>query len=190
VNFLRRRFSFLFIVLSAAVLMTGCLAASGVGLLDTAARGIFQRQDVNLNEKSYAAADYLIVQAQDFVGRGALIKADVLKEIHQPETSSDIGKVIPEQVGTRLSQLGYNIDLSDVKTAEVGTALGMPPQGRKPNFILGGSYKRSRKTLDIGLRITDAGSGRIVGAFDYSMPLNNEIAELSEPKARIYRVTP
>ncbi len=173
------------VLLAAASFLSACAAA----ILDTAAQQIFKSHDVNLIERDYAAADYLAGQAKNFVSRDDLIGAEVLAEVHRPDLSSEIGRMIPEQIGTRLSQLGYRVDLRNVKTAEGGDALGPPPGTRPPKFMLSGNYVRG-KTLDVSLHITEIRTGQVVAAFDYSLNMNSKIRKLSEPRARIFRVSP
>ncbi len=171
---------------SAALITSGCSAA----FLDTSSFGIFQSAEVNLTDKSYAAADYLNQQAETFIDRHDLVKAATLVDADEARTPSKIGRIISEQVGVRLSQLGYRVDLSEV--SKDGHTNYLKPSARAneaPDFVLSGTYLRRRLEMDVSLRITDTSCRRVVAVFDYSLPVNREIAEMSEPETRIFKVS-
>lgn len=151
---------------------------------------IFLREDVNLLDKSTVAADYIISQAQSFIDHGDVIRMDRLIHIDEPALSSQIAEKIPEQIGTRFSQLGYHVDVSQVQSGgHSATAVGVPSSSaKKPDFVTSGTYKRERWKLYVNLKITEVETGRVVGAFDYRMPISREINALSKPQAKIMRV--
>jgi hypothetical protein len=168
-------------------MLGGCSAA----FMDTAARGIFPQEEVNLTAKNQAAADYMIQQAETFLTKGStLVEAVPLRDVQQPDLpSSRLGKMIPEQVGIRLAQLGYRMNLDPVLTS-ADTSFMRPAAltGQEADYTLSGTYLRRRKDIDVSLRIAGTQSGRVIASFDYTIPMNREIAELSEPKTRIFRL--
>lgn len=168
--------------------MTGMLAGCSAAFMDPSAYNIFQQEKVNLTEKSYAAADYIDQQARNFVSKTSLIRAVPLEDADEPRLTSDFAKQVPEQVGIRLGQLGYRLDLSGVLVTENTDYLrpGMGA-GEQPRFILGGTYARRRTDVDVSLRIMDAQSQRVVAVFDYSMPMDRGIGDASKPEARIFQ---
>ena len=178
------------ILLACTTAALGGLALAGCSsvFMDPSAYKIFQQQDVNIMEKSYAAADYIDQQAKNFVTHSALMKAVPLEDALGPQLTSNFAKLIPEQVGTRMAQLGYRVDLSDVSVSDnpnyLRPAMGANETAR---FTLGGSYARRRNDVDVALRIIDTQSNRVVASFDYTMPLNRDIGEMSEPEARIFK---
>ncbi len=152
---------------------------------------IMNREDINLAAKHYAVADYLIQQASTFIKRGDLIVAEPLTDIQTPEMGTTIAKLIPEQIGVRLSQLGYRIDLGAVTTTPDTNYLRPSlTNGEEAEFVLTGHYLRRRKALDVKVRIVDIRKGTIVAAFDYTIPNDQQIRDLSEPQAKIMKVTP
>lgn len=174
------------ILLAATIFLSGCSASSA--FLDTYPGGIFQNEDVNLLDKNYAAADVLVHQAHTFFDPGDVIKAVPLSDIEEPNIYAKIGRMIPEQVGIRFSQLGYNMDLRDVITSPDANYLKPAPSNADPDFILTGSYIRRRSDLDIQLRIMQTDTARIIAAFNYSIPLSRQVAELAEPETRIMKL--
>ncbi len=175
------------VLILASFLLSGCTA---IALTQTDALGIFRDEEVNITQRNYAAADYLIQQARTFIGRRDLLTAETLTDKDEARVHSALGRMIPQQVGVRLSQLGYKVNLDQVTVAgeESNYLNSATIKNEKPDFILSGTYLRRPQELDVNLRIIEIGTGRIVAVFDYIMPMNREIAELSEPEARIYKV--
>jgi len=174
------------IACTAIILGTGCTTE----FLNTAAHGIFPQEQTNFTQQNYAVADYLVQQAQTFIGRNDLLLAEPLTDSQQPGMSSTFSKMIPEQIGIRLSQLGYRMDLSKVATsADTNYLKPSISTGEKPDFIVSGSYTRRRIEMDVNMRIIDIKAGRVIAAYDYIIPLTREVNELATPKPKIERVT-
>lgn len=171
---------------AALIGVSGCSAA----FLDTAAHGIFTQEETNFTQQNYAVADYLTQQAHTFISRSDLILAEPLTDTEQPGMSSTISKMIPEQIGIRLSQLGYRMDLSRVATGTDTNYLKPSiTTGEKPDFILSGTYLRRRIEMDVNMRIIDVKAGRVIAAYDYIIPLTREVNDLATPEPKIVRMT-
>ena len=146
-------------------------------------------QKTNYKEKNYATADYLYQQAADFIERDDLMIVEPLTDTAQVGMSSTLGRLIPEQVGVRLSQLGIRIDLSQVQTTpEVNYLKPSITKGEKPDFVLTGSFTRN-DDVDVSMRIIDLNRDRIVATFDYQLPSNSDTRELAQPQPKIIRMT-
>ena len=180
-----RKFATIAATLCAALFGSGCTAA----FLDTARHGIFVQEDTNFSEKNYAAADYLIQQAKGYVSKYAHIQALPLSDVNQPNMSSTFGKMVPEQIGVRLSQLGYQIDLEKVAISPDINYLRPADTSRKANFILSGTFMRARTDMNVSVRMIDTRNNQIVGVFDYTLPLTREINDLARPEPKIIRMT-
>ena len=179
-----------FLLLSLA-LLAGCktvMLASSVGSLDPFS---YFTSPVNMMEKNYATADYLADRGRGFVKPHHKIKALPLQDFQEPRIITHFGKQTPKQIGERLIQLGYNVDLSEVWT-EVNKAYAPAPHPvtNEPDFILAGSYVRKSSSLDVTVRIQDARTGVERAVFSYSVPRQGDIRKGSEPKPVIYRTTP
>lgn len=173
-------------VCCAAMAQGGCTAA----FLDTATHGIFVQDEVNFAEQNYAAADYLIQQARHFVNkRKALITAMPLSDVKQPEMDSAFSRMVPEQIGVRLAQLGYRVDLKDV-AANANYLSPGDMATQSPDFTLSGTFLRQRTDMNISVRLTDTRSGQVVGVFEYTLPLTRQVDDLARPKPKIVRMTP
>lgn len=175
------------VVAAALIGLSGCAAA----FLNTAAHGIFTQEETNFREKNFATADYLVGQARAFMKPNDLIIAEPLSDINQPGMESNMSKMIPEQIGVRMSQLGYRMDLEKVATSKDTNYLKPAKSANaKPKFILTGTFLRKRLDMDVSVRIVETASARVVAAFDYTLPLTREINDLASPQPKIIRMTP
>lgn len=161
--------------LCSLLLLTGCLeAASNASLGDPL--GIFQSRNINLVEKNYAAADYLADRAKNYVGHADTIRAMPLLDVGEPRIITRLGKEIPEQVGERLVQLGYQVDTSAVNT-NLAPSYAPTPQvvASRPGYILAGSYRDKGAVIDVSLTIKDAMTGQERAGFNYTLPHVGEV---------------
>lgn len=168
--------------------LSGCTAivASGGAF---AAHQALNKETTNLAAQNYAVADFIIQQADTFIKPQSLITAEPLTDIQTPEVSTTIARLIPEQIGIRLSQLGYRMDLTKVTTtADTNYLRPNLKPGEKPDFILTGNYLRRRDILDVKIRMIDVNRGRIVAVFDYPIEADSDIRKLSEPRPVITRI--
>lgn len=179
-------FSSLATLALVSLMLSGCLTSA---VLDTYSAGIFQREDINMTEKNYAAADYLAHQAKTFISRRDLLKPLPLTDLDTPTMSATIGNVISEQIGVRFAQLGYAVDISEVTTStDTNYLKPADSQMKEPKFTLSGTYVRQQRTLDVKLRITQVKTGRVIASYDYALPLSREVARLAEPQPRIMKL--
>lgn len=176
----------LILVFCALAILPGCAAKEiFAGSIVKTAYDFFQREDINLVEKSYAAADYLEPQMSEFVSKSAPIAIQPLTLVGEPEITSDLGRKVTQQVGERLRQLGYHIILDEQMP---GAVKGVSVHGHEPQFVLGGTYDTARRQVPISLRVVSASDGRVVGSFDYMIPRTGDIRTESESRPSITRV--
>lgn len=169
--------------------LQGC-AYSTTAALEQMGRELIFGTDVNLREKSYAAADYMVHQARSYIDEGDVIQAVPLTNIDAPELSSQLAHIIPAQVGSRLAQLGYYMDLSDVvPIADDSFHVGVG-QTEKPNHVLAGTYRILDDGFQVNLRIVEQESSRIISTFDYQIPRSSEVKALAQPEAKIMVIKP
>lgn len=174
----------------ALMSLSGCTAVlAGAGIV--AADQYINEEDTNFAAQNYAVADFLIQQADTFIGPRSLVLAEPLTDIQAPEISTTIAKLIPEQIGIRLSQLGYRMDLTKVTTsADTNYLRPSVEPNEKPDFILTGNYlRRNSRDVDVKTRIIDLKNNRIVAVFDYQIEISRSARDLSKPKPKIIRTT-
>ncbi|MDH5722704.1 MAG: FlgO family outer membrane protein [Alphaproteobacteria bacterium] len=154
------------------------------GITAATMHDVFKRTDVNLKAKNYAAADFIesrmngIVRKQDSLALSPLVQSDNIT------MTSPLGHNIPEGIGLRLSELGYNVRLGDA--INIGKPVELTSEASK--FTLGGTYLRGKKNVDINLQVIENATGNLITRFEYQLPLNKEIRELSNTETRIFRV--
>jgi len=168
--------------------LSGCTTAIlGAGAF--AANRAYYAEGTDFAAQNYAVADYLYQQAETFVKPKHIVTAEPLTDLEAPEVTTLIANIIPEQIGVRLSQLGYQMDLSDVSTSADTEYLRPRLEGQKPDFILTGNYIRDGNELDVKTRIIDLNNKRVVATFDYNIEVSGDIRDLSQPQAKIMRVS-
>lgn len=181
-------------------LIAACLCALGPALGGCASGGIsnfLTRPDVNLTNTNYAAADMLLQQAQNRLSQNTVIALGALTDLNVPGSTAPFGKIISGQVGARFVQLGYNVNMpDDIGTVSAGDMPASPatpvlkaplagsPAGQgNVQAMITGHYARSGDKVLINLRVVDMGSSRILGAYDYTVPMSNEVYEMTQPPA-------
>jgi hypothetical protein len=172
------RIAALTMVLTAAMALTGC-TADGNSILAG-------KPQVNLLEKNYGAADYLIQNASGFVKKSDLIELQPLVNAQDAVFTGKISTIIPEQIGTRFTQLGYRVDFDKIQNASPG-ASGLTTSSAP--YALSGTYVRHLRTVDVDLKIADTKTGRSVSSLRYTLPVSKELDGLSAQKPLIYRTS-
>lgn len=168
-------------ILFAAVAMTPfVLSGCAQALLES---GIFDGQSVNLLESSYGAADLLAHQAKGTLIPGTPIHTGILTNLYpqsamvsagaadgskpyNPAQPAPFGKIITGQVGARLQQLGFNV-IGDGKAAK-----------KAGDAVLTGQYARANGHVLVNLRLLESGTGKVIAAYDYKLPVTGEISDL------------
>jgi TolB-like protein len=173
------------LLFSCALLFTGCAAVMAATFVN-----LF-RNDVNIRQTNYAAADYMTQYMKAFVDKDEdRIRAETLQDADQPALNAEIGEIIIDQVGERLHELGYDVDLSAVVTvANKDIYPPAPASGGTPGFVLSGTYLNKGRDIEVRLRLAEISTGQIRAAYDYKLPLNRELRQKAKAEAKIYRVT-
>ena len=180
------------LVLGAFAALAGCSGAEGQATM--AALSSFDlfdyfQGDVNLAEKNYAAADYLADRGKGFVKKEDGIKALPLLDEDEPRMETKFGRRIPEQIGERLNELGYNVDITGVATG-VDPAFQATQQTvmSNPRYLLTGSYARKTSQINIRLRMQDAVTGQVRAMYDYALPRHGNVRKDSKAEPMIMKV--
>jgi hypothetical protein len=152
---------------------------------------IFEGEQVNVTEVSYAAADMLIQQTKAFVTADTSLQIGMLTDMRRPDKPTALGRMIPSHIGSRFVQLGYEVTASSFQAMT-----GMPQEeiiyngnvneysgsssrdGYAEKALITGHYVVARKEVLVSLRIIETGSGKVLAAYDYSLPLSGDIKEM------------
>ncbi len=161
---------------------------ASVGLIATA-EGLFKDPEINLKEKNFAAADFIASQLRSSnVSYKSPIHILPLEELDNPGITSELGLKLPEGVGLRLIELGYNAQIHDVASGANAGLYQSPPKGVTPHYKMTGRYAVRKKEVDVYLRMIDVKTSRVVAQFDYVMALSKEMGKMSKTKPMLYRV--
>lgn len=168
------------------------MAGELISYAEQTSREVFLNPDVNLKAKNYAAADYLISRAGGFIDYDDPLAVQPLYLRGAPEITSGLGKTISRQIGARLAELGYSVDFSAVDKArkDITDSRAISGPSVEAAFILSGTYAPENSDIEVELRMRETATGRLVGAFDYRMPADDEIKALSAPQPRIFKIKP
>lgn len=153
---------------------------------------VLSSPDVNLTNSNYAAADMLVQQAQGKISQNTILALGALTDLKAPANGAPFGKMVAGQVGARLVQLGYNVNVpDDIGTVSAGDMPASPaaPVMKAPlegtavsvgnvQAMVTGHYVRTGGDVLINLRLVDMGTGRIWGSYDYSLPVTNQINDM------------
>jgi TolB-like protein len=135
--------------------------------------------DADVASASYAAADRLMSQIAVPLDPSKPILVASLADIDDLERSSALGRLIAEQVGSRLSQLGYAVVESKLRST-----VAINPNGefvlsrdvRKisgahaAQLVLAGTYTPGDKAVYVSLKLVRLVDGQVVASFDYALP--------------------
>lgn len=164
-------------LLLCAVLLGGCQSVVAA----VATPIVWQKKHVNLLNSSYAATETLIYNSGNRLTKSTPLVINDLYEIIPQKDPTDIypqgkkydnprlGKVLTEQIKMRFVQLGYNVH---------STVAGNASSGAEVN----GTYEVTGDALTSGdlkisLRLTDKKTGRVLGLYDYMLPVTSEIKD-------------
>lgn len=163
---------------------------------------LFDVSKINLTDSSYAAVDMLAQQSRAHVGASTPLQILPLYDVAVPGELTPFGQTVSSQLGTRFVQLGYNVynggvppvtpqgtimapDMS--QSAPRPAMTGVQPSaasGMKPGAVqLIGSYARGKDHLMISLQMIQADTGRILSAYDYTLPATRQLRAMTMTKA-------
>lgn len=184
------------IAIFTMLFLTGCTAS----VLQS---NLFEPERVNLTETSYAAADMLIQQSKAFVHSDTPLQIGMLTDIQNPQRFTAFGRLVTSHIGARFVQLGYNVTTASFAPMPLyddtpsgglaagdmggpamvtGQPYGIISQGSGAGgnrAIITGNYALARHDILVNLRVIEEGTGRMLAAFDYSLPMTRDLEDLT-----------
>lgn len=152
-------------------------ACSGTALQND----FFTGQEVNLTESSYGAADMLAQQSRSFVTPETPLQIGRLSDMRAPQDMTAFGRIVASHVGSRFVQLGYNVvNVMPVPVTVPGQEVSNAMQQTAPpgGAMITGQYAIARRDVMINLQVIDGQSGRLLAAYDYSVPMTADVKAL------------
>ena len=176
-DFILKRAMALTLVCLTPVMLQGCQAVVAGTAGTYINKKIDEKSPLTLTGYNYAAADMLATQSRNMISTQTLFETIPLVNVGDKPMGPGLGRVIIDQIGTRFTQLGYQVVPDSTltgKRAATGKAA-----------TIGGTYAVVGKKILVNLRLQQAGGGKMLGAYDYEMPITREIRELSGIKPEL-----
>jgi len=179
----------------ATVLLAGCegLPKAGNGPEPTYEQALNGNA---FNTANYAAVGELMKRYQGPAATsnqagssyGAPFIVATLVNIDQLEQSSTLGRLITEQISSRMSQLGYGVVDLKVRngvymkrnegefllTREIKEVANV----HKAQAVIVGTYAESSNLIYVNLKVVNPSNSMILAAYDYALPLDKQIRSL------------
>lgn len=145
-------------------------------------------EDADIVATSHQVAERLVNGARQPLDQDKPILVASLVDVANLDRSSDLGRLISEQIASRLAQLGFQTremkfrgsflvrrgggefvlsrDLRDISRAQDAQA------------VVAGVYAIAENAVYVTLRLIRAEDGVVIGAYDYALPLGPDVAAL------------
>ena len=165
----------------AAALMATLGACSDAYTGDSRFRDDTQVRDVDIVQTSYQAAERLLAGSRQVLDKDKPVLVASLVNTANLQQSSNLGRIVSEQVSSRLTQLGYDtreMRLRDAFLIREGfgelvlsrTAKDIS-QRQNAQAVIAGVYAVGKTNVYVTLRLVRAEDGMILAAYDYALPL-------------------
>lgn len=151
--------------------LSGCDAVILGGATTYAQKKINEKPPLSLTGFSYAAADMIASQSRHSLSTKSRFETVPLQNIGQRAAGPALGRMIVEQVGSRFTQLGYDV--------EPDTSMLGRKEASGKKIVIGGTYAAVGSEIMVNLRLMDSANGKLIGAYDYQMPITREIRDLT-----------
>jgi len=137
---------------------------------------------------SYGAAENLVRAPQGIVDHGKPILIASLVNINNLETSSALGRMIAEQMSSRLVTMGYSVvelklrNSFLIKEGKGEFILSRDvrdiSRSRGAQAVIAGTYAVGAKAVFVNVRLIRATDSKILAAHDYTLPLDENMVFL------------
>ena len=174
---------------SLVLMVTGLLAAcSDVYTNDAAYMSEDNMPMVDLVGTSHQVVDRLVDTSQQFLDKGKPIIVASLVNVSDLQESSVLGRIVAEQIRSRLTQLGY-------VTQELryrGSVLVRAGNGelvlsrdvknisdvQQAQAVVAGVYAVAENNVYLTLRILRAEDGTVISSADYALPKGGDVTSV------------
>ncbi len=162
----------------------------------------FLIRDANLVRASYKAADYLLKGAKDIMTlqprkNGVYPKQPILVtsfvNIDNLQQSSTFGRVIGEQIGSRIAQQGYKVIEMKMRTSNIFVQrqtgeLVLSRELREISLqhdayaVVVGTYGESKESVYVTAKLIRAKDSVILSSYDYWLPVGPDTKQMLRKK--------
>ena len=174
--------------IGVVVLLSGCSDVyTGGSFGDHSAQG---QGDVDLVANSHRVTERLVDTSQQILDREKPIIVASLVDVTDLEQSSVLGRIVGEQISSRLTQLGYTTRemrfRGNILVREGDGELALSrdvkkiSQAQEAQAVVTGVYAVANNTVYVTVRLIRAHDSLVISSFDYSLPRTENIASLLE----------
>lgn len=145
-------------------------------------------QDADLVGKNHTAADALLTRAPWLRDRREPLLATTFVDINNLETSSGLGRVIGEQLGSRFTQQNFTVIeikmRNNIFVAEgtgeltLSRSIKEISQSHNAAAVIAGTYAVARQSVYVTARLIRATDNLILASYDYVLPLGPDARAL------------
>ncbi len=145
-------------------------------------------QDANLIDQSYRAADALLMRTPWLRERREPLLSATFVDINNLETSSGLGRVIGDQIGSRFAQQDFTVieikmrNNIFVKEGSGEFALSRSvkelSQSHNAAAVIAGTYAVGRQSVFVNARLIRATDNLVLASYDYVLPLGPDAKAL------------
>jgi len=142
---------------------------------------------------SYTAVDRLIQNSQSKLEPSKPVLVTSLVDINDFNASSSFGRLVGEQMVSRLANAGYSVvevTLRNNLLLKRGGGQFMLSrdvreisESRSAQAVIVGTYAVAKEDLFVNLRLIRASDGTVLSAYDYAIALDPNISSLAPPPA-------
>lgn len=121
-------------------------------------------------------------------GAGAPLIVTTLVNIDQLEQSSTFGRLISEQISSRLAQMGYGVVELKVRNGVymkrnegefmLTREIKEVASAHRAQAVIVGTYAESSTLIYVSLKVVDPGRSMILAAYDYALPMDKQVRSL------------
>lgn len=138
--------------------------------------------------KRYQTPAYATNSATSPGSAGSPFIVATLVNIDQLEQSSTLGRLVTEQIASRMTQLGYGVVELKVRngvymkrnegefllTREIKEVASV----HKAQAVIVGTYAESANLIYVNLKVVNPATNLILAAYDYALPLDKQIRSM------------
>ena len=147
--------------------------------------------DTNLRTYSYHAAENIVASTHRKLVHDKPILVANLGNVSNLGQSSSFGRIVSEQLTSRLTQMGYEahelklyssfLVLSETGELVLSRRLKEISQEQSAQATIAGVFAVTKKSVYVTLRLIGATDGRVISTYDYVLPLGPDIISLLAP---------
>ena len=176
-----------------AILLPIGLALGGCGGISDSKAMMAESKvrDSEIVATSHQAAEHLLHASQQPLGKDKPILVASLANVANMQQSSNLGRIISEQIATRLSQLGYETKEMKFRSSffikegrgefVLSRSIQDISQEQKAQAVVAGVYAVAKTSVYVTVRLIRADDSTVISAYDYKLPLGPDTTALLSP---------